>query len=147
MEQNVSNINGNTNDEINNILGSVSHGNSHYTISDVTLAVDLGRIRNTSMKRLQTPKFMAGYRCLVALIEALTALKAKIDEKIKETAKENYAATGQNSISNKDFKFTYVPGTTRESFDTKRFKQRYPRLYQEFLKTSNVSDTLRITKV
>ena len=39
---------------------------------------------------------------------------------------------------------TYIEESTKETFDSKQFKADYPDVYEKYVKTSKVSDSIRI---
>lgn len=51
------------------------------------------------------------------------------------------------SFNTDNFKITLVETTTRISFDSTRFKEEHPELYEDYKKISTVKDSLRITKL
>lgn len=87
--------------------------------------------------------FTQKYEYLVALTKYLEDVKKNVDDVIKDLAKMQYYETGENSIINGGFKYTYVPETTRETFNTKEFKAANPEIYKQYIKISNVSDSLK----
>lgn len=90
--------------------------------------------------------FVNNYTNLIAASKYLEDLKKNIDNSIKELVKEQYFETGEASIESNGYKYTYIPETVRESLDSKALKAADPELYKQYVKVSNVSDSLRITK-
>ena len=48
-------------------------------------------------------------------------------------------------FENDSVKFVYVEPTTRTSVDSTKLKKEQPEIYEKYLKTSNVSASVRIT--
>lgn len=104
---------------------------------------------------IASPEFAKRYGCLTDLIRQLNNVKDHVDANIKELVKENYSKTGENSVYSESLedtlgytlRYTYVPGSSRISFDSKSFKEENPDLYKKYAKISSVSDSLRISKV
>lgn len=96
---------------------------------------------------IQSADFSEKYKYLVTLTQYLSDIKRNVDEAIKDIVKENYLETGDSSTCSGGFRYTYVPPTTREVFNTKEFKQDHPELFKEYTKISNVSDSVRVTRV
>lgn len=96
---------------------------------------------------VSSPDFAKKYEYLVALTNYLGDLKKNIDNEIKDLAKSQYLETGENSITNNGFKYTYVPESTRETFNSKQFKVDHADLYKEYVRVSNVSDSLKTFRV
>lgn len=91
--------------------------------------------------------FAQKYNYIISLTKYLEDLKKDIDTRIKEITKVHYYDTGENSIVNKEYRYTYVPESTKETFDSKKFKVDNPDLYKQYVRVSNVSESLRTTKI
>ncbi len=91
--------------------------------------------------------FAQKYNYIISLTKYLEDLKKGIDTRIKEITKVHYYDTGENSIVNKEYRYTYVPESTKETFDSKKFKVDNPDLYKQYVRVSNVSESLRTTKI
>ena len=61
---------------------------------------------------------------------------AKMEEQLKEMFIEKMEANGIDKFISADgtFKATYVKETTSKTFDSKRFKEEKPDVYEEYLK-------------
>lgn len=94
---------------------------------------------------VSTKEFTEAYVKLLDFNKEADSLKKAIDSKLKEIIGENYEMTGVQSVETEDCKITYVPGGMKESFDSKKFAEDHPDLYQQYLKVSTVSPSLRVT--
>lgn len=70
-------------------------------------------------------------------------LEAKRDG-MKKRILEEMEANGILSIETDDLHITYVAPTSRESFDSKAFRKDNPDLYDEYVKISQVSASIRM---
>jgi hypothetical protein len=113
-------------------------------INQVVLASQLDHVEVTS-DIIESENFAQKYKSLDQLIKYLQGIKTAINTEIKKIIKENYAESGDSSIRNDFFTFTYVSPTTKEDFDVARFKEENPELYKKYVKITNVSDSLRTT--
>lgn len=96
---------------------------------------------------ISSEDFGKKYDYLVSLTKYLEDIKKQVDSRIKEITKNQYYDTGENSVTNAGYKYTYIPESTKETFNTKEFKVDHPDLYKEYVRVSNVSDSVRTTKV
>lgn len=60
---------------------------------------------------------------------------------------ESMKNAGLKKLENTKFKVVYVAATIRETFDKNKFKKKYPVLYKQFIKTSDVSEYIKISEV
>ena len=77
----------------------------------------------------------------------LDTLKKSIDEQYKElkyAILEAMTKSGVYKIENDSISITAISETTRESFDSKRFRKEYPMMYDEFVNISLVAPSLRV---
>lgn len=111
----------------------------------VTLAKKLEGVEITTAL-VKSQDFQVQYGGLADLIDYLTKLKKTVDAEIKETIQKEYVETGESTISTDSYSFTYVSGSTKQSFDTKKFAEENPELYAKYTKIVNSSDSLRVTK-
>lgn len=84
----------------------------------------------------------------IALMKQYVELKAqadKIEKDFKSALKAAMASNNIKSCENEYFKATYVPPSTRETFDSKKFKVDCPEIYEDYVKVSNVTDSVRMT--
>lgn len=70
-------------------------------------------------------------------------IKAKQDE-LKQRILEEMEANGILKIDTDELSITYVAPTSRESFDSKAFRKDNPDLYDEYVKISQVSASVRL---
>lgn len=77
----------------------------------------------------------------------MAEIKAQIDEKIKAVVEEEYLNTGNQNIKSDNLSFAFIPSGIRESIDTKRFKKEQPDLYKQYVRTSSVKSSLRVTPI
>ena len=76
----------------------------------------------------------------------LQKLSKEIEEKEKEIKKallEEMEAKGITKIHAEGLSITYIAPTQRETFDSKAFKEANPDLYDEYVKFTNVSSSVR----
>ena len=91
---------------------------------------------------------------LIEIIDNYYMAKQRFDEAIKnndEKIREIVKANGKRSDTGKSYKlstkyydFLVTEPTTRETFDSKQFKQDYPEVYKQYTKTSQVKEGLKI---
>ena len=96
---------------------------------------------------IKTEEFAISYNYLVSLLQYANDLKHNVDEAIKAAARDHYLETGDNTLFSPEYRYTYVPGTTRESFNVQQFKVDDPMTYRKYVKVSQVNDSLRATKL
>lgn len=70
-------------------------------------------------------------------------LKAKEDA-LKQRILEEMESNGILKIETDDLVITYVAPTSREAFDSKKFRQAYPDLYDDFVSISPVKASVRM---
>lgn len=85
--------------------------------------------------------FEEEYLTLEARLKALDELKKKALEEIEATL----ADYNVSSIETEHLKFTRVEPTTKQTFDTKKFKADHPDIVDEYMKTSNVKGYIKVT--
>lgn len=84
---------------------------------------------------------------ILTAIVNITKQKEELDkqEKImKEKLLQVMEREGIKSFENERIKITFVPETTRESFDSKKMKEEHPTIASHYIKTSKVSASIRI---
>lgn len=101
--------------------------------------------KDIDLEVIQSEGFVNQYSSIKEAIQYLTELKNNIDETVKECVKNNFYITGSPSIKTDSCSFTYIPETTRETFDSKRFRSECPDLYKQYVKISNVDESIRVT--
>lgn len=90
--------------------------------------------------------FNEKYNRLYITIKELNAIKEEIDLKIKTLIDASFLETGEATIVTEQYRFTYITGSFKESFDTKSFKRDYPELYNKYVKVISVKSCLKVTK-
>lgn len=78
----------------------------------------------------------------------VTALKNRLDEEAKMLKTEiikQMVKADEKKLESDHLAVTYVAPTTKTTFDSKGFEAVHPKMYKEFLKTSSVSESLRVT--
>jgi len=113
--------------------------------NQIALVEQLSNVPVTK-ETVASPEFSKKYQCLTSLIKLLEQTKQEVDAKIKELMKEAYFESGEGSLVSEEQTYTYVPATTRESFDSKRFKTENPELYRKYVYISSVKESLRVTE-
>ena len=74
------------------------------------------------------------------------SIKAKQDE-LKQKILEEMESKGIVSIKTPELTISYVAPTTRETFDSKTFRKDHPDLYDEYVRISMVSASVRMKVV
>lgn len=69
----------------------------------------------------------------------------KAESELKQMLIEKMEETGVKSIDNEYFKITYVAPTTRETIDSARIKKELPEIAEQYVKTSAIKASVRIT--
>ena len=83
-----------------------------------------------------------------ALIKSIEEKKKKAEEQAKELRAElmkAMEANGVKSFENDLIRITYVAPSTRQSIDSAKLKKEQPEIYANYLKSSEVKASLRIT--
>lgn len=91
-------------------------------------------------------EFENAYISLVNEIEALTSLRKRVDEQVKNKMAEEYHTTGNTKVVFDTFQLVYVPESYRETCDSKALKEAEPEIYKKFTKVTHVSDAVRVVK-
>lgn len=78
----------------------------------------------------------------------MLALKAELEKEEKEFKDKLAEMWGNltdapNSVILDGLKFTYVRPSTRKSFDSKKFQEDHPEMYDKYVKESNVKASIR----
>lgn len=85
---------------------------------------------------------------IIQTIADIASKKKELEDQDKEMRKQLEFAMDQygvKSFENDLIKITYVEPTTRTSVDSAKLKKKYPDIYDECSKTSNVKGSVRIT--
>ncbi len=96
---------------------------------------------------ITSERFAQRYDLLLDLEKYIASIKEEVNSQIKEVVKENYYSTGESSICSGENRYTYVPETIRESFNSKGLKEDDPDLYKKYVKISPVKESFRVTKI
>lgn len=96
---------------------------------------------------LETTDFADNYAKMMFYLQQLQDLKSAVDAKIKETLEADYLVSGNQTVSNGKYSYTYKPETTRESVDTARLKTENPELYKSYVKVSNVKSSVTVKEI
>lgn len=80
----------------------------------------------------------------IAEFERLTKEIADKEKKIKDELMKAMEATGVVSLSTDNLTISYVDGFDRETLDAKALREKYPDLYDEFVKMVKVKPSVRI---
>ncbi len=81
-------------------------------------------------------------------LKALDNRKKELEQQeneLKQFLIEKMEATGVKSIDNDFFKITYVAATSRETIDSAKLKKERPEIASEYVKTTLVKPSIRIT--
>ena len=125
-----------------NTLQVIDNTNGLIVLDSINKLLDV----KISNELVTSEEFVNGYTNLIAVSKYLEDLKKNLDAGIKDFLKTQYLETGDATIESNGYKYTYIPETVRESLDTKNLKANDPELYKKYVKISNVSDSLRVTK-
>lgn len=88
------------------------------------------------------------YKAMEMQILDLLAKKKEIEEQVKtfsERMKGEMERAGVKTWETDNMRLTYIDPTTKETFDSKRFKEEHPETYKEYTKTTKVKPSIRIT--
>ena len=107
---------------------------------------ELGSLTQKTLTRdiVISQDFNEQYANLLNYIKQLEDLKTLVDNQMKPILEQEYIKTGNASIESTGCRITYVPESTRETFDSKKFKEQQPELYKQFIKVSPTSASLRV---
>lgn len=90
------------------------------------------------------------YKAMEMQILDLLAKKKEIEEQVKtfsERMKGEMEKAGVKKWETDNMRLTYIDPTTKETFDSKRFKEENPESYKEYTKTTKVKSSIRITSL
>jgi predicted phage-related endonuclease len=86
--------------------------------------------------------------------ETLSEFTSKVDEMLKTLKSKiltcletEYGETGEATIKNNKYQFTYVAPTSSVTVDNGKLKKDFPEVYKECLKTSSRSASVKITAI
>jgi len=100
---------------------------------------------NLTPELLATPQFVEQYQQLVEAAKRIAELKANVDSAIKNVVRDRFMETGDATVISDGYRYTYVPETTAERFDSKALKAADPIQYKRYVKVTHVSDSIRIS--
>lgn len=103
-------------------------------------------ISKLTLDVVKTPEFSSEYMRLLNAMEYLEGIKEKVNGKLKELMLEPYNINGQNKVETEKFSVTFIPESYSEIFDTKRFKEENPGLYDLYKKVSYKKSQVRVNK-
>jgi regulator of replication initiation timing len=76
--------------------------------------------------------------------ERQAAILKKQEDELKQAILEEMERRQLLKIENDDLAITYVAASNRESFDSKRFRADFPTVYDDYVRISKVSPSVRI---
>lgn len=80
------------------------------------------------------------FRLITARVDALKIKQDELKEKIMKMMEDNK----QKSVKTQFASYSYVPATTKKTFDTKLFKDTEPDHYEHYLKETTTKPSIRI---
>ena len=99
---------------------------------------DLIKIENgTSLLNVEVSKMIAEFERQAKFIK-------EQEDALKEAIKAEMEAKGILKVEADGITISYVAPTTRETFDSKKFKEDLPDVYDEYVKLSSVKSSIRI---
>ena len=94
---------------------------------------------------ITSSQFLDWYYGLVKQQEELSNLTKQITPYIKNILENKFYETGDNFIKDERIRFSYLPGSTKTSFNEKEFKKDYPDLYKKYITVAPTSSSVRVT--
>lgn len=88
------------------------------------------------------------YKAMEMQILDLLAKKKEIEKQVETLSvrmKTEMEKAGVKKWETENMRLTYIEPTDKETFDSKRFKEEHPEDYREYIKTTNVKSSIRIT--
>lgn len=80
----------------------------------------------------------------LATIESTVKKMKEIEEEIKARILMEMESRGIYKIDTPDLTITYIAPSERDTFDSKAFKMDNPKMYHQYVKTSEVKSSVRI---
>lgn len=80
----------------------------------------------------------------IAELERTIAELKKMQDEVKKAIIEEMEQKGVVKLDNDVITITYIAPTDREAFDSKKFKEEQPDMYDEYVKISPVKASVRI---
>lgn len=96
---------------------------------------------------IESDEFAEFLTVLTTYKDNIAAFFDAFQSKMKEVLRKQYLETGNATVSSVGFKHTYVPGTTRTSFDSKALKEADPDTYNKYVKISPVAESIKTTAI
>lgn len=93
---------------------------------------------------IKSEDFSKDYSEFAKFIQKANDAKKAVDEKVKELMTEEYLKSGEKKVDATYASFTLVAGSVRKSFNTSKFKEEHPDLYEQYIVESISSDSLRV---
>ena len=81
---------------------------------------------------------------LAEVVALKKALEAE-EKSLKAEIMSDMSKGGKKHLDTDHISITYIEATTKTTFDSKKFEQVHPKMYKDFLKTSSVSESLRVS--
>ena len=94
---------------------------------------------------ISSPQFMNWYYALIKQQEELSNITKQITPYIKNVLEDKFYETGDNFIKDERIRFSYLPGSTKTSFNEKEFKKDYPELYKKYITVTPTNSSVRVT--
>lgn len=94
---------------------------------------------------VSSQEFMDWYYSLLKQQEEISNLTKQITPYIKNILEDKFYETGDNFIKDDKIRFSYLPGSTKTSFNEKEFKKDHPDLYKKYITVSPTSSSVRVT--
>lgn len=127
--------------------GAFLHEVDEIPIEEVKELLECGREGRQYIKKdiitVEDEKSLALVKDLSEILAEITDLEKKRDT-IKKGLEEMFEQFGVQKWETDSFTISRVDGFTRESFDTKRFKEDDPELARQYIKTTEVKPSIRI---
>lgn len=80
---------------------------------------------------------------IIAIEKQMKALKAEYDA-FRDELQQAMEQNGILKLESDGLKIAYVGASQKETFDSKKFREDFPDLYNEYVKFSNVKASVRI---
>ena len=115
--------------------------------SELQNALQILSNKDLTPEQIQSPEFIDAWELLNNTSDVVKTVMDTCKGRIKEVVKEHFLETGESTIKTDKFNYTYKTQSTRSSFDSNSFKVDYPDLYPKYIKVSEVSDSVTVSKV
>ena len=110
------------------------------------IPADLQQLETVALtpELLATPQFAEQYQQLVEVAKRIADIKVNVDNAIKGVVRDRFLETGAPTVLAEGYRYTYVPETTSERWDTRALKAEDPATYKKYVKVTHVNDSIRI---